>query len=348
MGVEWKYCIFREKIVSLWIICIVMKSVVSILFLLLTFVACERYESDDVEINYSDEWEVDFSLASANSVVYNDTLYLLFGRSEGGSAENPSKNIYYAPMSDLSCFKQIDLPIDPRVNAATILIGDKLYFGLGFRGLVYGSNSLLRDWWQYDFATHRLTRLADFPTNDVLAPVIWNDGNFIYTLFGYNVGSSGVVYRYDILMDEWSIYSNKSAPIPRADALSGVVDGVLYCGGGSSSYMKQDWWKYDWKKNTWSECAQLPRAARVFASSVTIGNCIFVLGGRFFGGTETREHFFSTIILYDVLRDKWVDFGRMEKAGENMVAFEYDGDLYWGLGQSKDGEFIKKLYKKEL
>ena len=36
----------------------------------------------------------------------------------------------------------------------------------------------------------------------------------------------------------------------------------------------------------------------------------------------------------------------MECGIENMIAFEYDGDLYWGLGQKEDGTFVKKIYKK--
>lgn len=320
-----------------------------ILFLFVFFVACERYESQNSELLTVDSWNVDFSLASGNCVVYNDTLYLLFGRDEGGSAEQPSTKMRYASMSDLSNFNEDDLQIKPRVNATTIVVGDKLYAGLGFCGRVYAEGrAQLQDWWEYDFLSKQWTRLSDFPTKDVVAPVVWNDGNYIYTIFGYNVSSSGIVYRYDIQRDEWSVYSQKSKPWARTDAIGGVVDDMLYCGGGSSSFMKQDWWRYDWKNNTWFECAELPNAARVFASSVTLEKNIYVFGGRYYGGTETREHFFETVIVYDTQLDNWTTVGRMEQAAENMIAFEYKGDLYWGLGQSKDGDFVKKIYRMEM
>ena len=75
---------------------------------------------------------------------------------------------------------------------------------------------------------------------------------------------------------------------------------------------------------------------------------IYVLGGRYFGGTETREHFYQTILVYDVSNDEWHTVGRMEQATENMIAFEYDGDLYWGLGQCEDGSFVRKIYRRDM
>ena len=319
-----------------------------ILWLLILCIACERYEQQGGVLAYTESWDVNWGLASGNCVVYDDTLYVLFGREEGGSAEEPSRVWRCAPMSDLSDWRESELPLAPRVNATTIVVGDKLYAGLGFCGKVYWGTPRLRDWWEYDFISHKWSQLADFPTDDVVAPVVWNDGDFIYTVFGYNVASSGRVYRYDIKGNEWVIYSEKSEPWARTDALSGVVDGMLYCGGGSSSYMKQDWWRYDWKRNEWSECAKLPKAARVFASSVTIDRSIYVLGGRYFGGTETREHFFETIVVYDVDNDMWKTVGCMEQATENMIAWEYEGDLYWGLGQCQDGSFVKKIYRRGM
>ena len=175
--------------------------------------------------------------------------------------------------------------------------------------------------------------------------VIAKDANFIYTIFGYNEASSGVVYRYDIEKNKWEIYSKKSDPWARTDAQYGVVDGVLYCGGGSSSYMKHDWWRYDWRNNKWYECSKMCGSARVFASSVTIDKNIYVLGGRYFGGTETREHFYQTILVYDVSNDEWHTVGRMEQAAENMIAFEYNG-LHWHSELTKDRNYHLKKTKK--
>lgn len=321
----------------------------NLVLLLLVFVfACERYELQNTDLIYTDSWDVDFSLASGNSVVFNDTLFVLFGREEGGSAEKPSQKIRYASLANLEDFEEEDLPLQPRVNAVAIVVGDKMYAGLGFCGKVYWGTPRLRDWWMFDFSSRSWTRLEDFPTEDVVAPIVWSDEGYIYTLFGYNVASSGIVYRYDIANNHWEIYSNSSKPWARTDALGGVVDGILYCGGGSSSYMKQDWWQYDWRDNSWNECSKIPYAARVFASGVTIGQDIYVLGGRYFGGTETREHFFESVIVYDTQKDKWNTLGRMEDAAENMIAFEYNGDLYWGLGQKADGSFVKKIYRRDM
>jgi N-acetylneuraminic acid mutarotase len=326
----------------------IMKFKYLILFLFFTCVACERYEDRDVELLHTESWDVDFGLATGNAVVYNDTLYVLFGREEGGDAENPSTKFRYAAMGDLANFEEEELPLKPRVNATAIVVGSKMYAGLGFRGRVYGVNAYLRDWWEYDFGVKKWRQLADFPTKDVVAPLVWEDDGDIYTIYGSNEEPSGVVYRYDIEGDVWEVYSDETEPWARYRALGGVVDGILYCGGVSTFDAKQYWWRYDWRINEWEECARVPKMARFFASSVVVDDCIYVLGGRFLGGTETREYFYETIIFYDTRNDEWVTLGRMEQAAENMIAFECGGDLYWGLGQCQDGSFVKKIYRRDM
>ena len=110
----------------------IMKIKYLILFLFFVCVACERYEEGDVELLHTESWDVEFGLATGNSVVYNDTLYVLFGREECGNAMEPSTKFRYAAMDDLVNFKEEDLPIGPRVNAVAIVVGGKLYAGLGF------------------------------------------------------------------------------------------------------------------------------------------------------------------------------------------------------------------------
>jgi N-acetylneuraminic acid mutarotase len=318
------------------------------LFSFLFVVACERYEPQGGELAYTDSWVVDFGLASGNCVVYDDTLYVLFGREEGGSAEVPSQKLRYAPISNLSNFKEIDLPISPRVKASAIVVDGHLYAGLGFCGKVYANNSLLTDWWVYDFSSKIWTKLRDCPVNDVVAPVVWSDENYIYFSFGFNSNFSKSIYRYDIFADMWELYSETSEPWIRANALGEKVGNCIYLGGGAAHETKKDWWCYDWQNNEWSERSSMPSRGRVFASSAVIGDNIYILGGRYFGGTETREYFYETILWYDVDLDEWFTLGRMEQAVENMIAFECNGDLYWGLGQCQNGSFVKKIYKRNM
>lgn len=325
-----------------------MKMKYLIFFLIFFCVACERYEEENVELLHTESWSVDFTLASGNCVVYNDTLYVLFGREEGGSAVEPSTKFRYAAMSDLSNFVEVDLPVKPRVNATAIVVGDKMYAGLGFRGRVYSDNSLLRDWWEYDFQSKKWSQLADFPTEDVVAPIVWRDGKCVYFAFGFAESFAKNVYRYDIDGNKWELIDQILKPFVRADAIGAKVRNYLYFGSGFGIEMRTDWWRYDWLKQDLVECAKFPDRGRVFASSVAIDDCVYVLGGRHFGGLETQEHFYETVVVYDANRDEWKTIGKIEYAAENMIAFEYDGDLYWGLGQSADGSFVKKIYRREM
>ncbi|MBO5345654.1 MAG: hypothetical protein J6A44_01965 [Paludibacteraceae bacterium] len=319
-----------------------------ILFLFLACIACERYEVGGVDLFHTDSWDVGFSLASGNCVVYNDTLYVLFGREEGGSAEEPSGKMRYAAMSDLSKFEEVELPIDSRVSATAIVVGDKLYAGLGFRGKAYGEGSILRDWWEYDFGTRELRRLADLPAKTAVRPVVWFDGGYIYSALGFASNFSKSVYRYDIEGDRWELHAETSEPYVRANAVGGKVGDYAYIGTGYGIEMRRDWWRYDWRRNDWEKCDDLPDKGRVFASAVVVGNGVYVLGGRYFGGTETREYFYETVICYDVDSQQWKSVGRMEQGAENMIAFEYNGDLYWGLGQCRDGSFVRRFYRRNM
>lgn len=319
-----------------------------ILLFLVFCVACERYEQQGGELAYMESWNVDFGLASGNCVVHDDTLYVLFGREDGGSAEEPSKMWRCAPMSDLSDWQEVEMPLAPRVSATAIAVGDKLYAGLGFCGKVYNKTSLLRDWWEYDFASKEWTQLADFPTKDVVAPVVWLDEGYIYAALGFAENFSKNVYRYDISDDRWEQVDKLEELLVRADAVGVRVEDCVYFGLGYGIEMKNDWWRYDWTKKELLKCGKMPGRGRVFASAVAVDDNVYVLGGRYFGGTETREHFYETIIFYNTANDAWHTLGRMEQAAENMIAFEYNGDLFWGLGQREDGEFVKKIYRREM
>ena len=325
-----------------------MKIRILILFFCVLCVACERYEQQGGVLAYEESWDVEWGLASGNCVVYEDTLYVLFGREEGGSAENPSRVWRCAPMSDLGDWREEMLPLAPRVSATAMVVGDKLYAGLGFCGKVYGSGSLLRDWWEYDFSCGKWSRLADFPANDVVAPIVWEADGCIYAALGFAENFAKNVYRYDIADDRWEQVDKLDGLLVRVDAVGARVGDKVFLGLGYGIEMRNDWWKYDWKRKELVECEKMTAWGRVFASAVAVDERVYVLGGRYFGGTETREYFYETIVAYDVDRDEWTTVGCMEQAAENMIAFEYEGDLYWGLGQCQDGSFVKKIYKRGM
>lgn len=322
-----------------------MKSKILILVLCVFCMACERYEQHGGVLAYGESWDVDFGLATGNSVVYGDTLYVLFGREEEGSAEKPSSVWRCAPMSDLSDWREGELPLAPRVSASAIVVGNKLYAGLGFCGKVYNETSLLSDWWEYDFVSHSWLRLADFPAGDVVAPVVWEDDGCIYVALGFAENFAKNVYCYYIVDDRWEQIDELEELLVRADAVGARVGDRVYFGLGYGVEMRNDWWMYDWVKKELTKCEKLPARGRVFASSVAVDGIVYVFGGRYFGGSETREHFYETIVAYDVAMDEWMTIGRMEVAAENMIVFEYEGNLYWGLGERENGEFVRKIYR---
>lgn len=307
---------------------------------------CSAYEpeADDLPLTV---WNMPISLSSSSAVVYSDSLYLFFGR-DGGSAYSPQKRGYVIPLDNPTQFKNFTFPLEPRVKAATALVGDKLYCGLGFAGGVYRDSTLKTDWWCYDFSTRTFERKTDFIGSDTDAPLVWVDGDEIYVAAGFSTGFSQRVYKYSISADAWTVVAENGFEQARALAVGAVADGRFFAGGGYCTYMLKDWNEYDPVTCRFVPRAKMPTRGSINASAVGVGSDVYVLGGRYFGGDMTSQYFYRGVLVYDALHDEWSALGNMEQAAENMIAFHYDGSLYWGFGQREDGTFINKLYRYKL
>lgn len=307
--------------------------------------SCQPYEpqSPTLECDY---WEMPVGLSSASSVVWHDTLFVLFGRS-GQSAKTPHLYGYAVSLDDPSLVRRFPLPIKQRVKAAGLLIGDDYYFGLGFCGKVYNDTSNLTDWWRLDMNTRSLTRLADFPTKECDDPQVWAYGDSIFLSLGFTPYSRST-YRYDINADKWQCVSSNTIDRVRASAVGAQVGDRMFAGGGCSFEMFNDWNEFNHHTYRWEKRREMPTRGRIFCASAATAQHIYVIGGRYFGGTETDEHFYRGIIRYNVDTDSWTIVGDMPEAAEHQIAFIYNGYLYWGLGQTESKRMINRLYRTKL
>ena len=309
--------------------------------------SCIEYEPNAPMLDV-ETWDMPMGLSSSNSVVWNDTLYILFGRE--GQRPSSAKPLGYAiSLNDPTIVRKFDLPMSARVKAAGVLVGSKYYFGLGFYGEIYNDPSYLTDWWCYDFSTRQLKRLADMIAHDTDGAIVWaKDDSKIYLSLGYDSWCSQRTYRYDIPTNSWTIVSENSIRNIRFGALGGCVNGRSFSGAGCMTEMFNDWNEYNYKLNRWEKRQAMPSAGRIFAATAVARNEIYVLGGRYFGGTETDEHFYNSIIVYHIATNSWQVLGLMPEAAEQQIAAYHRGYLYWGLGQDANGQKIQRLHRHEI
>lgn len=305
--------------------------------------SCGGYEPDVPKLA-TDSWDMPAGLSSASAVVWSDTLYIMFGRS-GQSAAKPHEYGYAVPLANPEEPRQFALPVKPRVKAAGVLYGDRYYFGLGFNGTAYGEESRLRDWWCMDMTTWHLSRLADYPGTDTDNAMAWNSGDSIFVSLGFSTLFSSRTYRYDIKADQWEEVCASSMPAPRSGITGGRSGGRTFAGGGRSTKNYNDWYEFNQTTYQWEPRKPMPTKSRLFAASACSDKEIYVTGGRHFGGTETSEYFYSSIMAYDADHDSWRVIGDMDEGAEHQIAFWHDGCLYWGLGQNGKQEMIRKLYR---
>lgn len=317
------------------------------LFLLFCFFSgCTRYEPKAGALD-CDSVSVQFSLASARSVVFDDSVYLFFGRNRKGL----SSKIYVADIDGLVDFKEYDLPVKPRVSAIAALVGDVVYMGLGTDAHhQYNDLTYYKDWWSYNLVTHELDSLAPFPGVDPNAAISWTDAekNIVYVAFGYIYKPSDCfhqnVYAYHIDEDRWELICD-SGNKKRTLAAAGVVDGRFFVGCGFNTFNLKDWWEFVPSTSEWIKRADTPSKGRIFSATAVNDNYLYLVGGRYWGGTETSQYFYKDILVYDADKDTWQSMGTMPVAGmENSVAFFAKGKLFWGLGQTSDGSYVKSFY----
>lgn len=320
-----------------------MKSILTIL-LIASLTACVEFEPD-VQTLTVDEWDMPMGISSASAFVWSDTLFVLFGR-EGESTYSPQSSVYAISLADPTISRQWSLPaeIQPRVKASGVLIDNKYYFGLGYNSKPY-SEKVVNDWWCWDMTTRKLTRLADFPGIDTDAAVAWHADDSIMVSLGYKDVFYRNTYSYNIATNKWKLLNNISIGYMRAAATGAMAGNRMFAGCGQFVDTKNDWHEYNYNKNWWESRAPLPTRGRVFASAAASDHTVYLLGGRHFGGTLTDEHFYSSVLAYNVANNSWRVIGNAPIAAEHQIAFWYDNALYWGLGQDINKKKIRKLYR---
>jgi hypothetical protein len=175
-----------------------------------------------------------------------------------------------------------------------LFIGVTLFVVVSVRDLVFGQGGT----WvaRAPIPTPR-GRLGVGVVNGILYAV---GGSIVHTGVGGYAELLSTVEAYSPSTNSWS--SKAPLPTPRSGVAVGVVDGILYALGGSSSQTKptlDTMDAYDPVRNAWTARAPMPTPRSGFALGVTRGTLYAV------GGWATNNGPTGLVEAYDPITNKW-------------------------------------------
>ena len=304
-------------------------------------VACHTEFDPDKTAVFTQKSSLPIGRASASSFVYEQEAFVLCGRDSDGRLLHDFWQ-YNANFNEWRALP--DLPFKARVKAVAEVVDGYAYVGLGFNGKVYVDTAYLRDWWRYDISTASWMRCADFPSINSDVCVSFVNETDIYVMFGFYNGFTGDVYKYATTTDTWSHCTTANA-YERAGAVGCTNGERFFAGTGYNTTNMNDWWEFYPETEQWIRRADLIGRGRVFASAVAVEQRMFVIGGRYFGGSLTTGLLYNDLLEYDVVLDAWSLKGYLPGGGrENMITFSINGQGYFGLGEDSNGFILNDLY----
>lgn len=227
--------------------------------------------------------------------------------------------------------QKADFPGNKRGFAVGFTIDGKGYMGTG--GYYdSGTSTYYKDFWQYDPATDKWTKKADF------------GGSARYGAVGFAINGKGYIgtgrddkghkndmweYRPD--SDSWTQVGNlvddNHFSLQRYQAVSFVIGNKAYVGAGYSK--KKDFWEFDpAATDQWRKVADLGGAGRS-------GAIAFSIDGKGYVGTGHTGGFSKDFWQYDPTTDQWsraADFNGSER--QWAVGFAVGNKAYVGSGHA--------------
>ncbi|AMR32864.1 hypothetical protein A0256_16280 [Mucilaginibacter sp. PAMC 26640] len=269
----------------------------------------------------------------ASGFTIGSKCYLLGGNAGSGFNVVPLYDFWeYDPIND-KWTQKADYPGQGAEYVRGFSINGKGYFGTGYGQRQYradesGQNN---DFWEYDPATDKWTKKANFAgvaRENVVAFEINGVGYLgLGTNNNYDANYKDF-WKYDVNADKWT----RIADYPGNGSFGSAafsINGKAYVGlgGAAPDLVKQDFWEYDPALNKWTAKANFTGSARVFTGQFVIGSDGYIG----LGTTETQSA--DDWYKYDSLKDSWIKittFGG--SARYDVVNFAIDGVGYIGTG----------------
>jgi len=165
----------------------------------------------------------------------------------------------------------------PRGNAASFVLGDKVYLGTGFNG--NQTDEYLKDFWMWDTSRDFWTKLSDFPGEPRIGGVAFTINGKGYLGIGYN-GKEKLkdFWEFDPATNLWTRKADFGGSA-RYGAVGFSLGNKGYLGTGFDNNDNRDFWQYDPSTNQWSQIASMGGEKRENAVAFTINGKAYVCTG---------------------------------------------------------------------
>ena len=248
-----------------------------------------------------------------------------------------------------------DFPAAGRGYSYGVTVGNKAYMGLGST-----SNGLYpNDWWEYDMDNDSWAQKSSLPTDGRNHPAMIAINNKIYMGCGSNDnGNLGDWWEYDIINDVWS---QKTSIIgnDRHHPFYFGIGNYAYVGFGHgsspvagtnpTSYIYNDFYRYDPTNDNWIQLSNFPSEARVAGTQFSYNGKGYILSGDGdnHGPLDSGEFW-----EYNPLNDSWNQLpshpgGAIWAPGNFVIGC----DVYFLLGQNRNtspGTYPISVYQYKL
>lgn len=198
-----------------------------------------------------------------------------------------------------------------RVEGTIVMVGSKIYFGLGIR-FESATAFHMHDWWEYDPAANQWQQKADFPAVSRTSATAFAAASKAYVVGGYDRevtdGYLKETWQYDPVLDAWEQKAN--FPGAKRDKAAGFGIGdkgyvgtgegrILVLNNPVTIYFK-DFYEYNALTNTWAQKADLPGATKRGAFS------FMIRGNGFIGGGYNASAGYRELYMFDHVNNLWV------------------------------------------
>ncbi len=238
-----------------------------------------------------------------------------------------------------------DFPAVGRGYSYGVSSGNKAYLGLGSTS----NGTYPNDWWEYDMDNDVWTQKTDFPGDGRNHPAMVLIGDKIFIGCGSNNnGNLGDWWEYDIPNDSWE----QKIDLPGNNRHHPFYFGIgnyAYVGFGhgsisgpgsnpsSSSYIYNDFYRYDPISETWLQLSNFPSEARVAGTQFSYNDKGYILSGD---GDDHGPLDSGEFWEYNPLTDSWLQLP--SHPGDAIWApgnFVIGCDVYFLLGQDNNSSF---------
>ena len=248
-----------------------------------------------------------------------------------------------------------DFPAAGRGYSYGVTVGNKAYMGLGST-----SNGLYpNDWWEYNMDNDSWTQKSSLPTDGRNHPAMIAINNKIYMGCGSNDnGNLGDWWEYDIINDVWSQKTSIIGNDRHHPFYFGIGDyAYVGFGHGSSpvagsnptSYIYNDFYRYDPTNDNWIQLSNFPSEARVAGTQFSYNGKGYILSGDGdnHGPLDSGEFW-----EYNPSNDSWNQLpshpgGAIWAPGNFVIGC----DVYFLLGQNRNtspGTYPISVYQYKL